>query len=102
MNEQRFPAGWDEQRVQRLLAELDVQTDKEWTPGREIDMSATLQELGIDRLSIEERLTLAQELWDSVAADLERQPLTPAQRAELERRVAAADANPAEGVPWEV
>jgi putative addiction module component (TIGR02574 family) len=65
-------------------------------------MSPTLQELGIDRLSIEQRLELAQRLWDSVAADLERQPLTSAQRAELERRVAAADANPAEGVPWEV
>ena len=64
-------------------------------------MSPTLRELGIDRLSIEERLALAQQLWDSVATDLERQPLTAAQRVELERRVAAADANPAEGVPWE-
>src|SRR5205823_13597329 len=38
----------------------------------------------------------------SVATDLERQPLTTAQRAELERRVAAADANPTEGVTGEV
>jgi hypothetical protein len=30
MNEQRFPAGWDEQRVQRLLAELDARTEEEW------------------------------------------------------------------------
>ena len=30
MNEQRFPNGWDEQRVQRLLAELDARTDEEW------------------------------------------------------------------------
>ncbi len=65
-------------------------------------MATSLQELGIDHLSTEERLELAEQLWDSVAADLERQPLTPAQRAELERRVAAADANPAEGVSWEV
>ncbi|HJT77022.1 MAG TPA: addiction module protein [Gemmataceae bacterium] len=64
-------------------------------------MAATLQELGLDRLSIEERLALAQQLWDSVAADLERQPLTPAQVAELERRVAAADAHPEDGIPWE-
>lgn len=27
---QRFPAGWDEQRVQRLLAELDSRTEEEW------------------------------------------------------------------------
>lgn len=64
-------------------------------------MSPSLHELGIDRLSIEDRLALAQLLWDSVAADLERQPLTPAQRTELERRCAAADANPDEGAPWE-
>jgi hypothetical protein len=30
MNEQRFPAGWDEQRVKRLLAELDARTEEEW------------------------------------------------------------------------
>jgi hypothetical protein len=30
MNEQRFPAGWDEQRVKRLMAELDARTDDEW------------------------------------------------------------------------
>jgi hypothetical protein len=30
MNEQRFPKGWDEQRVQRLLAELDARTEEEW------------------------------------------------------------------------
>ena len=30
MNEQRFPAGWDEQRVKRLIAELDARTDEEW------------------------------------------------------------------------
>ena len=55
-------------------------------------MSVNLTDLGIDRLSIEDRLALAQQIWDSVAADLEAQPLTPELRAELERRVAAADA----------
>ena len=30
MNEQRFPTGWDEQRVKRLLAELEARTDEEW------------------------------------------------------------------------
>ena len=64
-------------------------------------MPPTLHELGLDGLSVEDRLAVAEQLWDSVAADLERLPLTPAQRAELERRVAAADANPSEGVPWD-
>jgi hypothetical protein len=30
MIEQRFPPGWDEQRVQQLLAELDSRTEDEW------------------------------------------------------------------------
>ncbi len=30
MKEQRFPKGWDEQRVKRLIAELDARTDEEW------------------------------------------------------------------------
>lgn len=35
MNEQRFPAGWDEGRVQRLLAELDARTEVEWVAADE-------------------------------------------------------------------
>jgi hypothetical protein len=35
MNEQRFPEGWDEQRVQRLLAELDARTEEEWVAADE-------------------------------------------------------------------
>ncbi len=30
MNEQRFPKGWDERRVKRLIEELDARTDEEW------------------------------------------------------------------------
>jgi alkylation response protein AidB-like acyl-CoA dehydrogenase len=30
MNDQRFPTGWDQQRVQRLLAELEARTEEEW------------------------------------------------------------------------
>jgi hypothetical protein len=35
MIEQRFPPGWDEQRVQRLLAELDNRTEEEWVAADE-------------------------------------------------------------------
>jgi hypothetical protein len=31
MSEQKFPEGWDEQRVKRLIKELDGRTDEEWT-----------------------------------------------------------------------
>jgi hypothetical protein len=30
MTEQRFPKGWDEQRVKQLIAELDARTDEAW------------------------------------------------------------------------
>ena len=30
MSEQRFPAGWDERRVQDLLVDLDARTEEEW------------------------------------------------------------------------
>ena len=35
MTEQQFPAGWDEQRVQRLIAELDARTEEEWVAADE-------------------------------------------------------------------
>jgi len=30
MIEQRYPEGWDQQRVQRLLADLDSRNEEEW------------------------------------------------------------------------
>jgi hypothetical protein len=35
MSKQQFPKGWDEQRVQRLLAELDSRTEEEWVAADE-------------------------------------------------------------------
>jgi putative addiction module component (TIGR02574 family) len=64
-------------------------------------MTPTMQQLGLTSLPAEARMALAQELWDSVAAEIEATPLTDAERAELQRRVALADADPSRGVPWE-
>ena len=61
-------------------------------------MSVSLKSLGIERLSVEERLTLVEELWDSIA---EATLLTDAQRAELVHRLAEHEANPDDVVPWE-
>lgn len=61
-------------------------------------MSVSLKSLGIERLSIEERLALVEELWDSIA---EATPLTGAQRAEFDRRLAEHEDNPDDVVPWE-
>lgn len=64
-------------------------------------MPANLQTLGIDRWSVDDRLVLVQEIWDSIAVEAERSPLTDAQRQEVDRRLAAHRANPGEAIPWE-
>jgi putative addiction module component (TIGR02574 family) len=64
-------------------------------------MGALLKSLGIDRFSVEERLTLVEDLWDSIADESAAAPLTDAQRAELDRRLADHEANPDDVVPWE-
>jgi hypothetical protein len=38
-------------------------------------MSTTLESLGIDRLPLEEKIALAHDLWESIAADAEHLPL---------------------------
>lgn len=64
-------------------------------------MSPTLIALGIDKLSVEQRIALAQEIWDSIAAEVEAAPLTEAQKQEIDRRLAAHRANPQAAIPWE-
>jgi putative addiction module component (TIGR02574 family) len=64
-------------------------------------MSPQLEALGIDKLSIPERLALVQEIWDSIATEVEQAPLTEAQRQEVDRRLAAHRANPQAAIPWE-
>lgn len=64
-------------------------------------MTVSLESFGLDRLSPDEQLTLAGQLWDSVVA---KHPpgafLSDAQREELRRRVADAEAHPEDYVNW--
>jgi putative addiction module component (TIGR02574 family) len=64
-------------------------------------MSPRLQALGIDRMSVEERIILVQEIWDSISSEPHAPLLTDAQRQELERRLTDHEANPEDVVPWE-
>ncbi len=64
-------------------------------------MSSLLKSLGIDRLSVAERLALVEAIWQSIAADVERSPLSEAERAEVQRRLAAHQANPQAAIRWE-
>jgi putative addiction module component (TIGR02574 family) len=54
----------------------------------------------VNALSVEDRLRLADEIYESVEAD--GPELSEELKRELDRRIAAADANPEAGVPWEV
>jgi putative addiction module component (TIGR02574 family) len=54
-------------------------------------------------LTAAERIQLAQDLWDSLEpAEIDAElPLTDAQKAELDRRLADLERNPEGGAPWE-
>ncbi len=54
----------------------------------------------IARLSFDERLQLAEELWESLRAEPEQLRLTPEQERELDRRVIAYHADGDLGEPW--
>jgi putative addiction module component (TIGR02574 family) len=64
-------------------------------------MAPSLESLGIDRMSIEDRIALVAAIWDGIAAEPHEPSLTEAQRQELERRLADDEANPDDVVPWE-
>ncbi len=64
-------------------------------------MSASMQSLGIDRLSIDEQVALVREIWDHLIASGARPPLSESQIQELRRRVAEDDADPNNLIPWE-
>ncbi len=53
------------------------------------------------KLSVPERIQLAEDLWDSIAADPEALPLTDAQQAEIERRLAEHARDPDSAISWE-
>jgi putative addiction module component (TIGR02574 family) len=53
----------------------------------------------ITRLSPDERLALIAQLWDSL--EDHQVQLTPAQQAELERRLAKLDQDRAQSLTWE-
>lgn len=56
-------------------------------------------DIDIARLTPQERLDLIGALWESLAP--EEAPLTPAQEAELERRMATFEADASNAVAWE-
>ena len=52
-------------------------------------------------MSVAERIQLAEDIWDSIAAIPESLPLTDNERQELNRRLELYALNPDEGIPWD-
>ena len=61
-------------------------------------MRPTQQELGIDKLSLEDRRELVHEILDRVE---EEEPISDEVKAMLEERIAELDADPESSISWE-
>jgi putative addiction module component (TIGR02574 family) len=61
----------------------------------------TMKSLGLDKLTDQEKLALAEELWGSVDGEEEKQRLTLTQLRDLKERLEAFKDNPLAGTPWE-
>ncbi len=65
-------------------------------------VSEVLKKFGLDKLSVEQRLALIEDIWNSIDADeSSAMQLSDAQRAELGARLVEDDATPDDVVSWE-
>lgn len=64
-------------------------------------MGHVLQDLGIDRLPVDQRVELVQEIWDSIAREMGLLPPAPEEKKELERRLAEDRTTPADVSSWD-
>lgn len=52
-------------------------------------------------MPVPDRMHLVEQIWDSIVEDENQFQLTEAQKAELDRRLAAHQASPRRGTPWD-
>jgi putative addiction module component (TIGR02574 family) len=64
-------------------------------------VSQTLKSLGIDQLTVAQRILLVEEIWDSIATEAEALPLIDNQKEDLDRRLALYRENPQAVTSWE-
>ena len=57
--------------------------------------------IDLEKLTVAERIQLAEDLWDSIAPDSPELALTPAQAAELDARLEQLRRSPNSGESWE-
>jgi putative addiction module component (TIGR02574 family) len=70
------------------------------TTQEDIPMSVSIESLGIDRLSVRDRLELIEQIWDSLPEHVNPDEVPAWHLAELARRRAEAEALPGAGKPW--
>jgi putative addiction module component (TIGR02574 family) len=63
-----------------------------------MDPKLTKEVLG---LPVGDRLELMEELWESIVSEPDALPLTDAQRAEFDRRLASFETDPESAAPWD-
>ncbi|HJT79120.1 MAG TPA: addiction module protein [Gemmataceae bacterium] len=63
-------------------------------------MPVSIEALGIDRLSVSERLELIEQIWDSLPEQVAPHDVPEWHLAELARRRTRAAAQPGFGKPW--
>jgi putative addiction module component (TIGR02574 family) len=65
-------------------------------------VSESLKKFGLDKLDVEQRLALIEEIWNSIDADESAATqISDAQQAELRARLLEDDAEPDDVVSWE-
>lgn len=64
-------------------------------------MPISMKSLGLDRLSVAERILLVEELWDSIAASPGDVGLAESHRHDLQSRLDAYRDDPKAGAPWQ-
>ena len=65
-------------------------------------MAQLSDRVNIRELSIEERIQLVDEIWDSIADEQGEVEITEAQREEIDRRQLLYREGRERGIPWEV
>ncbi len=65
-------------------------------------VSESLKKFGLDKLDVEQRLALIEEIWNSIDSDESAaMQLSDAQREELQARLMKDDADPDDVVSWD-
>jgi putative addiction module component (TIGR02574 family) len=64
-------------------------------------MFPTLKSYGLEDLPVDDKLSLVEELWESIAADEAALPVPPSHLAELQRRLAENQSPADELQTWE-